>query len=60
MDVNYLSRHGLVKLVFVNIFVSNVTPLATGGGVIQVYLMKQKPDFIPGADDHLGRLPNLP
>ena len=32
----------LVKLVFVNIFVSNVTPLATGGGVVQVYFMKQK------------------
>jgi len=32
----------IFKLVFVNIFVSNVTPLATGGGVIQVYFMKQK------------------
>jgi glycosyltransferase 2 family protein len=32
----------LVKLVFVNIFVSNVTPLATGGGVVQVYYMKQR------------------
>ena len=32
----------IVKLVFVNIFVSNVTPLATGGGVVQVYFMKQK------------------
>jgi uncharacterized protein (TIRG00374 family) len=32
----------LVKLVFINIFVSNVTPLATGGGVVQVYFMKQK------------------
>ena len=31
----------IVKLVFVNIFVSNVTPLATGGGVVQVYFMKQ-------------------
>ena len=29
----------IVKLVFVNIFVSNVTPLATGGGVVQVYFM---------------------
>jgi len=32
----------IVKLVFVNIFVSNVTPLATGGGVVQVYFMKRK------------------
>ena len=32
----------IMKLVFVNIFVSNVTPLATGGGVVQVYFMKQK------------------
>jgi uncharacterized protein (TIRG00374 family) len=32
----------IVRLVFVNIFVSNVTPLATGGGVVQVYFMKQK------------------
>ena len=32
----------IVKLVFVNIFVSNVTPLATGGGVVQVYFMKHK------------------
>lgn len=32
----------IVKLVFVNIFVSNVTPLATGGGVVQVYFMNQK------------------
>ena len=32
----------IIKLVFVNIFVSNVTPLATGGGVAQVYLMSRK------------------
>jgi len=32
----------IIKLVFVNIFVSNVTPFATGGGVVQVYFMKQK------------------
>jgi hypothetical protein len=32
----------IVKLVFVNIFVSNVTPLATGGGVVQVYFMNRK------------------
>ena len=32
----------IMELVFINIFVSNVTPLATGGGVVQVYFMKQK------------------
>ena len=32
----------IMKLVFVNIFVSNVTPLATGGGVAQVYLLSRK------------------
>ena len=32
----------IIKLVFVNIFVSNVTPLATGGGVVQVYFMRRK------------------
>ncbi|WP_051309968.1 lysylphosphatidylglycerol synthase transmembrane domain-containing protein [Desulfogranum japonicum] len=32
----------IMKLVFINIFISNVTPLATGGGVIQVYFMKQQ------------------
>jgi len=32
----------MMKLVFVNIFVSNITPLATGGGVAQVYLMNRK------------------
>jgi uncharacterized protein (TIRG00374 family) len=32
----------IIKLVFVNIFVSNVTPLATGGGEVQVYFMQRK------------------
>jgi hypothetical protein len=32
----------IMKLVFVNLFVSNVTPLATGGGVVQVYFMQRK------------------
>lgn len=32
----------IVKLVFVNIFVSNITPMATGGGVVQVYFMNRK------------------
>jgi uncharacterized protein (TIRG00374 family) len=30
----------IFKLVFINFLVSNVTPLATGGGVAQVYLLK--------------------
>lgn len=32
----------ILKLVFVNIFISNVTPMATGGGFIQVYFMTRK------------------
>ncbi|MDO9527897.1 MAG: lysylphosphatidylglycerol synthase transmembrane domain-containing protein [Syntrophales bacterium] len=32
----------ILKLVFVNIFVSNVTPLATGGGVVQIYFLKKR------------------
>lgn len=32
----------IIKLVFVNIFISNVTPMATGGGVVQVYFMNRK------------------
>ncbi|MGE4584295.1 MAG: lysylphosphatidylglycerol synthase transmembrane domain-containing protein [Sphaerochaeta sp.] len=32
----------IIRLVFVNIFISNVTPLATGGGFIQVYFMTKK------------------
>ena len=32
----------IMKLVFINIFVSSVTPLATGGGVVQVYFMKRQ------------------
>jgi uncharacterized protein (TIRG00374 family) len=38
----HLAFSYIVKLVFVNIFVSNVTPLATGGGVVQVYFMRRK------------------
>ncbi len=30
------------RLVFLNIFVSNVTPLATGGGVAQVWFMRRR------------------
>lgn len=32
----------IIKLVFVNIFISNVTPLATGGGVVQIYFMNRQ------------------
>jgi len=32
----------IMKLVFVNIFVSNITPLATGGGVVQVYFLHRE------------------
>jgi len=36
-----LSPGCLARLVFINLFVSNVTPLATGGGVVQVYFMRR-------------------
>ncbi|AEV28587.1 hypothetical protein SpiGrapes_0752 [Sphaerochaeta pleomorpha str. Grapes] len=39
---NTLSFLYIIKLVFINIFISNVTPLATGGGFIQVYFMAKK------------------
>ncbi len=29
----------IYKLVFINLFVSNITPMATGGGVAQVYFL---------------------
>jgi len=32
----------IMKLVFINIFVSNITPLATGGGVVQVYFLHRE------------------
>ncbi|MGB5446258.1 MAG: lysylphosphatidylglycerol synthase transmembrane domain-containing protein [Psychromonas sp.] len=32
----------IFKLVFINILVSNITPLATGGGVVQVYFLRKK------------------
>ncbi|MFW6280838.1 MAG: lysylphosphatidylglycerol synthase transmembrane domain-containing protein [Halanaerobium sp.] len=38
-DISFLTVY---KLVFVNIFVSNITPMATGGGVAQVYFLQQK------------------
>jgi uncharacterized protein (TIRG00374 family) len=32
----------IMKLVFVNVFVSSITPLATGGGVVQVYFLSRR------------------
>ncbi|WP_320127396.1 lysylphosphatidylglycerol synthase transmembrane domain-containing protein [uncultured Sphaerochaeta sp.] len=32
----------IFKLVFINIFISNVTPFATGGGFVQIYFMSKK------------------
>lgn len=32
----------IFKLVFINLFVSNITPLATGGGVAQVFFLQRK------------------
>ncbi|MCL7751508.1 flippase-like domain-containing protein [Guyparkeria hydrothermalis] len=32
----------MARLVFLNIFVSNITPLATGGGVAQVWFMRRR------------------
>jgi glycosyltransferase 2 family protein len=32
----------MIRLAFVNIFVSNITPSATGGGVAQIYLLNKK------------------
>ncbi|ERJ13545.1 lysylphosphatidylglycerol synthase transmembrane domain-containing protein [Haloplasma contractile] len=32
----------MVKLAFINIFVSNITPFATGGGLAQIYFLNKK------------------
>jgi hypothetical protein len=32
----------IVKLVFLNLFVANVTPFASGGGVVQIYFLNKK------------------
>lgn len=37
----HVSLVAMTKLVFLNVFVSNITPLATGGGVAQVWYLKQ-------------------
>ncbi|MFW5986145.1 MAG: lysylphosphatidylglycerol synthase transmembrane domain-containing protein [Halanaerobiales bacterium] len=34
-------RH-IFKLVFINLFISNITPFATGGGFAQVYFLQQR------------------
>ncbi len=38
-EINFRS---ILKLVFINMFISNVTPFATGGGFVQVYFLTQK------------------
>jgi hypothetical protein len=38
-DISFLSVY---KLVFINLFISNITPMATGGGVAQVYFLQQR------------------
>lgn len=38
-DIDF--RH-IVKLVFINLFISNVTPFATGGGFVQIYFLNKK------------------
>lgn len=37
-----LPFRSILRLVFINIFVSNVTPLATGGGVAQVFYLRSR------------------
>ena len=39
---HHLSFRFIMKLVFVNIFFSNVTPMATGGGFVQIYFLSRK------------------
>ncbi|KXS47450.1 MAG: hypothetical protein AWL62_2649 [Halanaerobium sp. T82-1] len=37
-----ISFWNVYKLVFINFFISNITPLATGGGFAQVYFLQKK------------------
>ena len=37
-----ISFWNVYKLAFINIFISNITPLATGGGFAQVYFLQKK------------------
>ncbi len=39
---NQIDLRHIAKLVFINIFISNVTPFATGGGFIQIYFLNKK------------------
>jgi len=36
-----VALHTMIRLVFINLFVANVTPLATGGGVAQVWYLQR-------------------
>lgn len=37
-----IALRSMIRLVFINLFVSNVTPLATGGGVAQVWYLQRR------------------
>lgn len=37
-----ISFWNIYQLVFINIFISNITPLATGGGFAQIYFLQKK------------------
>jgi len=37
-----ISFHEIMKLVFINVLFSNITPLATGGGFAQIYFLNKK------------------
>jgi len=37
-----ITVESMIRLVYINIFVSNVTPLATGGGVAQVWFLQRR------------------
>jgi len=41
LDVHISFRY-IIKLAFVNIFISNITPFATGGGFAQIYFLNRK------------------
>jgi uncharacterized protein (TIRG00374 family) len=38
----YVTLGYLIKLTFINIFISNITPFATGGGFSQIYFLNKK------------------
>jgi len=41
LDVHISFRY-IIKLAFVNIFISNITPFSTGGGFAQIYFLNRK------------------